>query len=293
MADELFDIRNNLQIGAFQACINEADKLEPAEDLVDERDVLKYRAMVAQGKYSAVKAEISEDSSSDLQAVKRLATYLHKSSDRSKVVAEVKKLQDSEMSMDNSTVALTSGLILAHDGNYEDALRCLKTPAAQNLETLAQAVQTLLLMNRPDVALKELKLMEDENEDATLTILAKAAIQLAKGGPENLKEASDNYEETMSKYTETPLLLNGQATACIARGNCEEAWGLLEKALEKSDKDAETYINQNAAAFVLGKTPEVAARFLSELKDSHPGHAFTKDMVAKEAEFDELCASSA
>ena len=45
-------------------------------------------------------------------------------------------------------------------GNYEDALRCLKNPAAQNLETLAQAVQTLLLMNRPDVALKELKLME-------------------------------------------------------------------------------------------------------------------------------------
>lgn len=154
---------------------------------------------------------------------------------------------------------------------------------------------------------------QDENEDATLTILSKAAIQLAKGGPENLKEASDNYEETMSKYSETPLLLNGQAAACIARGNCEEAWGLLEKvrrepfargarpparhaarlaenaanardgspraaptlaapprgcsnacrratrlqALEKSDKDAETYINQNAASFFLGKTPEV------------------------------------
>ena len=32
------------------------------------------------------------------------------------MVAAVKKLQDSEMSMDNSTVALTSGIILAHEG---------------------------------------------------------------------------------------------------------------------------------------------------------------------------------
>ena len=74
--------------------------------------------MVLQGKYSTVKAEINADSSSDLQAVKRLATYLHKPADKPKVVAEVKKMMESEMSMDNSTVALTSGIILTHEGAH-------------------------------------------------------------------------------------------------------------------------------------------------------------------------------
>ena len=33
-------------------------------------------------KYATVKSEITADKSSDLQAVKRLATYLHRASDR-------------------------------------------------------------------------------------------------------------------------------------------------------------------------------------------------------------------
>ena len=40
----------------------------------EECNTLMYRAMVAQGKYSMVKSEISSDASSDLQAVKRLVS---------------------------------------------------------------------------------------------------------------------------------------------------------------------------------------------------------------------------
>ena len=49
--------------------------------------MLMYRAMIGLEKYSTVKAEISEDASSDLQAVKRLARYIHKKADRAECVS--------------------------------------------------------------------------------------------------------------------------------------------------------------------------------------------------------------
>lgn len=48
--------------------------------------------MVAQGKFSVVKGEINESSSTALQAVKRLARFLHKKSDRAAVLDEVLRL---------------------------------------------------------------------------------------------------------------------------------------------------------------------------------------------------------
>jgi hypothetical protein len=49
--------------------------------------VLMYRAMIGLEKYSTVKAEISDDASSDLQAVKRLARYIHRKADRADCVS--------------------------------------------------------------------------------------------------------------------------------------------------------------------------------------------------------------
>lgn len=61
--------------------------LQLADDsLNEEKTVLMYRAMIGLGKYSTVKAEITEDASSDLQAVKRLASYLHRKADRAKAI---------------------------------------------------------------------------------------------------------------------------------------------------------------------------------------------------------------
>lgn len=293
MADdqELFECRNALAVGAWQQCINEAQKLEPSSDEArEERDLLMYRAMVAQGKYSTVKSEIGDEASSELQAVKRLAKYLHRKSDRAGVLTELKKFQDDGISMGNSMVALTAGTIYLHEGAHEDALRCLKgNKDAENLDTLAQAVQALLQMDRAEVALKELKKMKELDDDSTLTKLAESWVQLARGG-EQLNEAFYNFDELAQKYGETPLLLNGQAAAHIAQGKYEDAEGCLLTAQEKDPNDAETLINLNVVSGYLRKAPEVATRYLSQLRDSHPEHPFTVALEAKEAEFDELCA---
>ena len=99
-----------------------------------------------------MKSEISDGSSSDLQAIKRLARYLHKKSDHAKCVQETKALQEDGISMTNSTVALISGIIYYYEGMYDDALRCLKVKEAESLEVLGMVIQTYLAMDRVDMA---------------------------------------------------------------------------------------------------------------------------------------------
>lgn len=285
MADELFEIRNALQIGSFQSCINEAEKLNVSGDDAEEKKCIMYRAMIALGKFSTVKSEISDGSSSDLQAIKRLARYLHKKSDRAKCVEETKALQDDGISMGNSTVALISGMIYYYEGNFEDALRCLKVKEAESLEVLAMVIQIYLAMNRTDMASKELKYMQGIDEDATMTQLASAWVNLAKGG-EKIQEGYYVFEELTQKYGGTPLLLNGQAVACVLQGKIDDAESELQNAEEKKSDDAITLINLNVVAGLSGKPLATSQRYISTLQDSNPDHPFVKNIAEKEDEFD-------
>ena len=117
--------------------------------------------------------------------------------------------------MGNPTTALTSGIIYMHEGQFEDALRCLKNKDAESPDTLAMAIQALLQINRVDVASKELSKMKDIDDDSTITKLAESWVQMGKGG-DNLNEAFFNYDELVQKYGDTPLLLNGQVGALPA-----------------------------------------------------------------------------
>ncbi|NWX54591.1 COPE protein, partial [Promerops cafer] len=195
-----------------------------------ERDVFLFRAYIAQRKFGVVLDEIKASASPELQAVKMFAQFLASESQRDSIVADLDKKMAKSVDVANCTFLLMAASIYFHDQNPDAALRALHQ--GDSLECLAMMIQILLKLDRLDLARKELKKMQEQDEDATLTQLAMAWVNLALGG-EKLQDAFYTFQELADRYSPSLLLLNGQAAAAMAQGRWDEAEGLLQEALDK------------------------------------------------------------
>uniref|UniRef100_A0A1B6EBN8 Coatomer subunit epsilon n=1 Tax=Clastoptera arizonana TaxID=38151 RepID=A0A1B6EBN8_9HEMI len=284
--DELFDLKNAYYIGNFQQCINEAQKIKPTTpELQLERDVFLYRAYIAQKKYRVVLDEINNNSPPELKPLKTLAEYLSNVSKRDSIVSTLNDQVSGSADITNHTFAIVAATIFSHEQNFENALRVLHQD--DHLESSAFNIEIYLLLNRVDLGKKELKAMQEKDEDATITQLAQAWINIALNG-EKLQDAYYIFQEMIEKYGSTPILLNGQATCLIAQGKYEEAESILQDSMDKDSNNPDTLANMVVISRHLGKPAEVSNRFLSQLKDSHADHEFVKEYNSKEAEFDQL-----
>ncbi|XP_052791835.1 coatomer subunit epsilon-like [Mya arenaria] len=285
--DELFEIRTNFYIGNYQQCINEAQKIKPSNpDVRTEKDALLYRAYIAQKKFGVVLDEIRPSHSQELLAVRRFADYMANESQRDKIVRDLDSKMGSSVDVSNCTFILMAASIYFHDQNYDAALRILHS--SDSIECMALTVQTLLKLDRVDLAKKELKRMQDTDEDNILTQIAQGWFNLAVGG-EKFQDAYYIFQELADKFASTPLLLNGQAACNMGQGRFDDAEGVLQEALDKDSNNPETLINLIVLSQHIGKAPEVSSRYISQLKDSHRSHPFIKDYINKESDFDRVC----
>lgn len=119
-------------------------------------------------------------------------------------------------------------------------------------------VQIFLKMHRSDYAERQLRAMQQIDEDHTLTQLASAWLNLAvvctclyfleneklslfvilhfplNQGGSKIQEAYLIFQDFSEKYQMTSLILNGKAVCCMHMGNFDEAETLLLEALNKA-----------------------------------------------------------
>jgi len=284
--DELFDLKNAFFTGNYQTCINEAQKLKISDPSISlERDVLLYRAYLAQRKYRVVLEEVNSSSPALLQPLKMLAQYLSNPSKRDSILTDLDSQMAGNVDVTNHVLLLVAATIYLHSDQPESALRVLHP--SDHLECLALRLQALLSINRPDLARKELKVMQEKDEDATVTQLAQAWTNLSSGG-EKIQDAYYIYQEMIDKLGATALLLNGQAATFLAQGKYAEAETALGEAIEKDPNNPDTLVNMIVLAQHQGKQPEVSNRYLSQLKDLDPTNSFVVKLGQKEADLDRM-----
>ncbi|CAM6036194.1 unnamed protein product [Sphagnum compactum] len=279
--DVLFPLRNNFYLGAFQAAINESSNvrnLSEAEAI--ERDCLVYRSYVALGQCQLVIDEVNDSAPTAVQAVKLLALYQSGGENKEQALASLTDWLSDSAIASNPMLLLVAGIIYAHEQNYNEALK--HTHVGGTLDLGALSVQIYLKMYRTDHAEKQLKIMQQIDEDHTLTQLANAWVNLAVGGAK-VQEAYYIFQELGEKYTWTVLLMNGSAVCQMHMGHFEEAESRLLEALNKDSKDANTLANLIVCSLHMGK-PTV--RHMSQLKISQPNHVLMERAINDEAAFE-------
>lgn len=142
-------------------------------------------------------------------------------------------------------------------------------------------VQIFIKMHRSDYAEKQLRVMQQIDEDHTLTQLASAWLNLAvvcpflffsfpygverllmfpnikslvwSQGGSKIQEAYLIFQDFSEKYPMTSLILNGKAVCCMHMGNFEEAETLLLEALNKvSEKLTLSYLASLSTQTIIG-----------------------------------------
>ncbi|ESR62050.1 hypothetical protein CICLE_v10016127mg [Citrus x clementina] len=285
--DHLFNLRNNFYLGAYQAAINNSDLTNLPPDDAVERDCLVYRSYIALGSYQLVISEIDESAATPLQAVKLLALYLSSPDNKESTISSLKEWLSDPAIGSNVTLRLIAGIVFMHEEDYNEALK--HTNAGGTMELHALNVQIFLKMHRSDYAERQLRAMQQIDEDHTLTQLANAWLNLAVGGSK-IQEAYLIFQDFSEKYPMTGLILNGKAVCCMHMGNFDEAEGLLLDALNKDAKDPETLANLVVCSLHQGKS---TSRYLNQLKLTHPDHMLVKRASSGDESFERALQSVA
>ena len=281
MGDSLFPVYNNFFIGNYQVAINEGyDLTGLSEADALERDCYVYRSQIALGNHQLVLDEIPEDGPSALRAVRLFATYKSRELEREQCVATVHEWLSDPSLAANATVQLISALIFADQGNEIEAMKCCHT--ALSLELMSLMIYLLVNMDRPELADKHLRMMQAADDDATLTQLASAWVNIKLGGSKT-QDAFYVYQELGDKYAWTSKLYNGAAECQMAMGRYDDAEKDLVEAINKDSKDPDTLQNLAVCALHLGKP---TTRFVNQLKTLAPKPAAISILEEFEKNFD-------
>ena len=142
-----------------------------------------YRSQLEMRKYKQVVSDIDDmgpNAPVALQAVKLLARYKAPPHDSEIVLMTLNEWMADPVSASNPHLQVIAASIYAEEDKLKEALKCLQH--ANTVEVLALSTQLYIKRNRLDLAAKSVSLMQNMDDDSTMTQLASAWLHMAKGG---------------------------------------------------------------------------------------------------------------
>lgn len=271
-SESLFRCENMYHVGAYRDAVDAAracdvdGDLSPAE--CEKRESLRLRARLALGEIDDVIASVDAmgtNAGPGARSCKVLAMYERavRTGDESGRNAlredALASLEETSGTMDAWTRA-SNATVLAREGRYAEALRLCH--GSSDLEVMAVAVSVLCAMDRPELAEKHARAMQQVDDDSTVAQLASAWASLASGG-KKIQDASYIYQELGDKYAWTPKLYNASAVCSMMMGSYDDAERDLTEAVAMDPKNPETLANLATCALHLGKP---SGRFINAIR---------------------------
>lgn len=274
---ELLNIITAFYTHAFQQVL-EFDTSPLSSSNKPAAQILKYRAQIALGQQQQVVSALSRSQDAASKAIVALAKN---------DVDAATKLAESQDSED-ATVQICCGTVLAANDQYQAAVGLLSKHQG-SLEAVALLVQTHLLNNRTDLAVKEVQAAKRWAQDSLIINLAEAWTNIRSGGQEKYQSAYYVYEELASTPgSQSPTALVGQAVAELHLGRTEEAEAALSQVMDREDVNVEALANSLVLLYATGKGRDERVKDLTEMLRQKAGdHVLLRDVAEKEALFDQ------
>lgn len=291
--DELFSLRNLFHVGNFQQAIAEAETLSRLPPhLKNERDEILYRAHIAMGNHEVALREISDDPNLpvSLRAVKLLATFMHQKDMREVALMQLQEWMQDSSSANDTTLQMVAATMRLHNDETMEAIKVLGH--GTTLEHCALLVQLYLRIDRVDLAQKQLRQMQQADEDAALSQLATAWVAMALGGAK-FQEAVFILEEFVDKFGGSAMIFNSLAVANMQMGNFEDAERNLQDALSKDPKNADALANLICVTHHLARGNELVTRYLNQLRAADAEHPLLASLATLDSAFERVAATMA
>ncbi|KAJ2258359.1 hypothetical protein GGI13_000631 [Coemansia sp. RSA 455] len=280
IVDDFYTARNLLYLGAYPQALSNLATLPRTVDAT-ERQSLQYRAYLGQGNQALVLSEIPATTpNAVLQAIRNLAQQ------------GPVDLTFDPVNLQNPTFVAITAQTLSSAGQTDDALRMLDMHP-RNLECTLLMVAIYLKIGRLDLAQKLVARVRHWAEDAPIAQLAEAWTALAQGGLKYNEAYYVFVELAQASAVSTARLFCSLAVVKLHLGQYEEAQAHLQSALEKDPNDPDTLANLVVCASLTAQSPEVRARYLSQLAHVAPKHPFIADLEQASARFDSALATMA
>jgi len=291
--DELKSVRNYFYLGLSEGLAQEISAVKSGgnKELALGSEVYRNRHLLSSDPELVFK-NVPQNAPTALQAVKLLGTYKTAPEDHKELVFETIKewLSDESLSKD-PTLQLLSAQVYFEDKNYKEALKFASQPPPK-LEKLALQIAVYLKIDRVDLAAKTLKMMQDIDDDDTLTQLATSWVYISQG-EEKVTEASFLLQELMEKFEVSIPVLNTLAVCQMQKKEWGAAFQFLKQARDlalstKQKVSGDTLVNSIVCLQHLGKSPDP---IIKELQTSHPNHPWLKRFNEMESLFDRHAAT--